>query len=342
MRLKSKLEILTELDLDELLNIQHDVTLLIKKKVRKLLIENNLEDSISVKKKNETDQGDTCDGELVEIDNSGVDIQDFILTQIENKKVDDRNLKSENVIQEVKDPLLEKNSYLKKEVRSSIFPDFSSPLKSYDEVKTSKVEAQSPIKNINYKSINNVKRSLILDDLNDEFFNGKASAKRDKKIYDFNRNPITAKAWILEDFKPNEDKLAIARGRKRDDIIKLKKIYKEIGEPPDLIKPEHDSFDNEDLFINKETDFDNLKTRSRSPPGYGRLDFPNTQERNDDKKKSQEIIFKKTKMRFLQAVRNKIPPQEREFHFKSDELNRIVDDGNFKWDDNKLNIYSRS
>lgn len=84
-----------------------------------------------------------------------------------------------------------------------------------------------------------------------------------------------------------------------------------------------------------------MRNRSPSPPGYGRLDFPSTQERADDKSKAQSIIRDKTLYRFLEATNNRVPPMKREFLFKKRELNDVVDDGNFDWTEESLEIFSR-
>lgn len=157
---------------------------------------------------------------------------------------------------------------------------------------------------------------------------------------DFNINPLSEKPWILEDFLPNEDKTSVRRGR-----LKLEKFYEQVGKPMGLANNELNVLDgyyeNKNSVDDPELAFDNMRQRSKSPPGFGRLDFPSTQERNEDKKKSQEIIKRKTKYRFLMATRNNIPAQERGFLFKKDELNRIIDNGNFTWSDADLKIYER-
>ncbi|CCD26127.2 ssDNA endodeoxyribonuclease SAE2 NDAI_0G03500 [Naumovozyma dairenensis CBS 421] len=157
-------------------------------------------------------------------------------------------------------------------------------------------------------------------------------------LVDFNTNPLTEKPWILEDFKPNENKAFIRRGR-----LKLENFYKKAGKPINLpANGKSDAFLDDSVNAdNIEFQFDNLRQRAKSPPGFGRLDFPTTQERVDDKEKSQEIIQQKTRYRFLMAIQNNLPPQERRYIFKKEKLNRIVDGSQFSWSPSELKIYER-
>ncbi|KAL3234996.1 DNA endonuclease SAE2 [Nakaseomyces bracarensis] len=141
----------------------------------------------------------------------------------------------------------------------------------------------------------------------------------------FNNNPLTGKAWILEDFLPNREAPQKKRRNRVLEDFSMK------------IKTESNFAVEDDLNNN----FDNLRHRSPSPPGYGRLDFPTTQERKEDKTKSQSIIKEKTLYRFMSATNNKLPSYMREFLFKKHELNEIVDNGNFTWSDDKLKLFSR-
>lgn len=156
---------------------------------------------------------------------------------------------------------------------------------------------------------------------------------RTRKKFDFNLNPLISKPWILEDFKPNKDVSAVKRGKRR-----LEEFYKKAGKPMgaqmENDKVEHPLFD-----MSFDMPFDNLRQRTDSPPGYGRLDFPTTQEREEDKIASKKIIYKKTMKRFLSSVNYRIPPQEREFLFKREEFNEAVNDSDFKWDPTTLKIY---
>lgn len=158
----------------------------------------------------------------------------------------------------------------------------------------------------------------------------------------FNNNPISGKPWIFEDFKVNDDIYAINRGRKKMNDIKLARFYSKAGNPRLNSKDMNDAIDiiidNDSYYLNE---FENLRQRSRSPPGYGRLNFPNTQENLTDKLKSQEIVYIKTKKRFLIATQWKLPIEEREFCFKNSKLNDIINCGKFHWDENKLNIFTR-
>lgn len=166
--------------------------------------------------------------------------------------------------------------------------------------------------------------------------NKKHTVSKSVKIYIFNTNPTTSKPWILEDFKPNKDVAAVRRGKK-----KVEEFYKKVGKPIDL--EEDDDFinfgNNGNTLDSFKMEFDNLRNRTESPPGYGRLDFPTTQEREEDKLASKRILYQKTKHRFLTSVNNRIPPQEREFLFRRNEFNEAVDNGYFKWDRNALEIY---
>ena len=158
-----------------------------------------------------------------------------------------------------------------------------------------------------------------------------------KKKVNFNLNPLTQKSWILEDFKPNRDINAVRRGQK-----KLEAFYSRAGNPRHSIR---DAVPYSNRTWNKNSDdtldftFDNLRVRSQSPPGFGRLDFPSTQEHCDDKREAQRIIHEKTKYRFIQAVNSQVPPQEREFLFKREELNNIVDNNEFAWNERELMVY---
>ncbi|KTB13827.1 DNA endonuclease SAE2 [Nakaseomyces glabratus] len=82
-------------------------------------------------------------------------------------------------------------------------------------------------------------------------------------------------------------------------------------------------------------------------PFKRRLDLENIKEydwkwsHNNDKSKAQSIIRDKTLYRFLEATNNRVPPMKREFLFKKRELNDVVDDGNFDWTEESLEIFSR-
>lgn len=183
------------------------------------------------------------------------------------------------------------------------------------------------------------------------------SQKKLKSVVNFNSNPITGKPWIFEDFKVNE--IELSRQRKAGKSKKLAKFYAKVGSPIKdnkrlvLKDRELDYVENKatecerssrNKFKNDYTDeesFDNLNLRSKSPPGFGRLNFPSTQERLDDKEECKKMLFNKTKERFLEATDNSIPICERNFYFKNCKLNDIVDDGNFEWNHDKLQIFTR-
>lgn len=152
------------------------------------------------------------------------------------------------------------------------------------------------------------------------------------KQKDFNNNPFTLKPWILEDFKPNQDIASVKRGQR-----KLDQFHKQVGMP--MGTGGESNLPNNDDRIMDNFIFDNLVGRTDSPPGYGRLDFPTTQERASDKLESKRIIHQKTLHRFLSAVNRRIPPHEREFLFKRDALNDAIDNDNFRWDKDLLQIY---
>lgn len=71
------------------------------------------------------------------------------------------------------------------------------------------------------------------------------------------------------------------------------------------------------------------------------MDFPNTQENLEDRKKSQEIMFAKTKDRFYLATKSAVPLEKREYYFRNNELNEIINGGNFTWDEKGLQIFKR-
>ena len=147
-----------------------------------------------------------------------------------------------------------------------------------------------------------------------------------------NTNPFTSKPWIMEDFKPNQDVASVRRGQK-----KLEQFHRKVGTPmgyDEAHKEVKVGSAAADDFI-----FDNLVGRTDSPPGYGRLDFPTTQERMTDKLESKRIIRQKTINRFLSAANNLIPPQEREFLFKREALNEAIDNDDFDWERTLLQVY---
>lgn len=175
-----------------------------------------------------------------------------------------------------------------------------------------------------------------------------------KKV-DFNSNPLTLKPWILEDFKPNRDLPNVKRGRKRlqnfqEEIERGLKTENGNESTKEASPQQHGSNRNVWTHPNRHLQefpermipqFDNLRDRSTSPPGFGRMDFPTTQERQWDKQRSQQIIYEKTLYRLQCATNNKIPPYEREFLFKKPSLNELVDFGAFVWSQDKVQIFKR-
>lgn len=244
-----------------------------------------------------------------------------------------------------------------------------SPPKEYDDIKKNLTKWNGNVFHQTYDAGNHRKRSILPGGSeleykkaknNDKFVNNHDSVKTEEhellndwrnehirkdsehrvsmstKTFIFNTNPITSKPWILEDFKPNKDVTAVKRGKK-----KLEEFYKKVGKPIDL-QEDDDSINfrnNENTLDSFKMEFDNLRNRTESPPGYGRLDFPTTQEREEDKLASRRILYQKTKHRFLTSINNRIPPQEREFLFRRNEFNEVVDNGYFKWDRSALQIY---
>ncbi|SCV00694.1 LANO_0F08130g1_1 [Lachancea nothofagi CBS 11611] len=171
---------------------------------------------------------------------------------------------------------------------------------------------------------------------------------------DLNENPFTKKPWIYEDFKLNEIANNAHKGRLNVVSSKLSKFHSAAGKPPQkqklVLHPDRgfefvteDDSENEVVTNDDQDDqFANLRQRSKSPPGFGRLDFPNTQENMADMTKSREILYNKTRHRFLTATRSDLPPSKRQFLFRNIVLNNVVNEGNFEWDPSHLQIFSRA
>lgn len=186
--------------------------------------------------------------------------------------------------------------------------------------------------------------------------NEKENIKRGKISVDFSINPITKKPWIYEDFKINELVSSKNRGRGCKKSNKVARFHAQAGSP---LKSKQNVVLNSTGLLETvdetsvsdrskvpdlqfpDDSFDNLRVRSKSPPGYGRLNFPTTQERLDDKEESRKLLYQKTKTRFLEATNNLVPISDREFYFRNSKLNDIVDDGNFTWNENELKIFTR-
>ncbi|AQZ18651.1 SAE2 (YGL175C) [Zygosaccharomyces parabailii] len=332
MRLQSNLPALLDFDLSRLLAVQSDVTVLISKRVRELLHSNEdnsgllAENQVKSSKNNENTE--TLDA-LTKSEEEE-DSEAFILTQL------DHATKEKLTSQETEEMMIIPTTLSK--------PDISSPLKE------SQNFSDSP-----ERHATDSKKHCEEDDAADRMEYNETKKLPKKKLFaskkpcirptkvtepliNLNANPITGKPWILEDFKRNEKIDNMRKSRKN---IKTQKFYKK-GCPPANVRwnyLEDGSMggNSEDLLY----EFENLRERSHSPPGFGRLDFPSTQERYDDKRKSQNIIFHKTKWRFCKATCNIVSLEEREYLFKNDELNRVIDSGSFEWDDAKLQIYMR-
>ncbi|QLL34537.1 hypothetical protein HG536_0G03990 [Torulaspora globosa] len=345
MILRSKLDVLLELDLLSLLAVQSDVTRLIEQKA--VLLEAGRRNGHIAQLESEVSPKDIRSlpaEEIGSVTRDDSDEDDFLLTQFD---------------QIAREKLLNKGpgageskeadgheAFCKK-------PDLSSPLKGTQSLPDSLGSLESDLQifppkmkdaasfEINGKSVLQSSNGRI-----PELSPGKRQkikksrlddTVRPKSLVSFNSNPLTKKPWILEDFRLNEDLSSVKRGRKKLSTMKLNNFYEQGGRPPDVEVLEEAA----DHGIDNSCEFENLRQRSKSPPGFGRLDFPSTQERVDDKKKSQEIIHRKTRHRFLAATRCDIPQQERQYLFKSDYLNQLVKDGTFKWDDKNLKIFSR-
>ncbi|QLQ82607.1 hypothetical protein HG537_0H03700 [Torulaspora globosa] len=322
MLLRSKLEVLLELDLLSLLAVQSDVTRLIEQKVVLL----------GVGKRN----GDECvkDEKLTgECEDS--DDDEFLLTQFDqiarekllNKNEIDTVCKKGDLSSPLKGTQSLPDSLGSIEGDLQIFPPKLKDTVSFE------INGRGVLQSSNTRCVElsprkrqKIKKSRLDDVL------------KPKSVVSFNLNPLTKKPWILEDFKFNQDLRSVRRGRKKISTMKLNNFYEQGGRPPEVeIFQEAADHDDENSC-----EFENLRQRSKSPPGFGRLDFPSTQERVDDKKKSQEIINRKTRHRFLAATRRDVPQQEKQYLFKSDYLNQLVKDGTFEWDEKNLKIFSRS
>ncbi|OXB40949.1 hypothetical protein B1J92_L05918g [Nakaseomyces glabratus] len=260
------------------------------------------------------------------------DSDDFILTQFDSQDVGSAK----------------KQSQFEK---SSIKPEFSSPLKFSQVSNDSKADNPLPKEvchanggdHLSIEKTIPFKRRLDLENIKE--YDWKWSHHNDKvqnnkqSVLDFNKNPFSKRPWILEDFCPNSNAIA-----KKKHEIDFEKFQKKVS---NFIENKTNNAKESDIECAKyegrlrNIHFDNMRNRSPSPPGYGRLDFPSTQERADDKSKAQSIIRDKTLYRFLEATNNRVPPMKREFLFKKRELNDVVDDGNFDWTEESLEIFSR-
>ncbi|AET41655.1 ssDNA endodeoxyribonuclease SAE2 Ecym_8385 [Eremothecium cymbalariae DBVPG len=162
--------------------------------------------------------------------------------------------------------------------------------------------------------------------------------QKDKKIkIDFNIHPLAKRPWIYEDFRANHEaieelnkcRLKENRLAKMDTMAGMK--VNKMGS-----KPNQDSSFNESFPL-----YENLRHRSKSPPGYGRMDFPTTQELKEEKEQAQDMIYERTKHRFKMAVQTGIPLFEREYYFKNEQLNTWVDNGEIAWSKENLQIFRK-
>lgn len=182
-------------------------------------------------------------------------------------------------------------------------------------------------------------RNLNIKIKSKPFLLSKTDQSSSEKL-NFNINSITKKQWILENFEPNNHIMNVKRGRQE-----LEPIYSKVGRPsqlyPKRYSTHHPNTSNlQDLNKdNCEYLFDNLRYRSKSPPDYGRINFPSTQECNEDKGKLQRINYEKTLYRFYTATNYMILPFEREFLFRKDLSNRILEDINFTGNETDPEIY---
>lgn len=312
MVLRSGLEALWDLDLEELFALQQDIALIIENKVQKHIENaNGLKSSAIDQALQPSCSSDTEDAE------------DLLLTQI--------------------DPA---------DIPNTLSPKNKGKGKK-DKVHASVTEDSSPLKGITERHLNSGQRSNIDGSLpqNKRIKAEVTSTGRqdsrissvDKKI-NFNINPITLQPWILEDFRINEH----CHIPLTEQQIKIESFYRAVGQPSGIKKEMENKIPiGDDVVLRtptkcSEITFDNLRNRIESPPGFGRLDFPSTQEGFDDKRKSQEIIKNKTRQRFLEAVNYKIPPYKRLYLFKVNSLNSVVDDNKFHWEIENLSIFSRT
>ncbi|CAI1984995.1 hypothetical protein SEUBUCD650_0G01040 [Saccharomyces eubayanus] len=337
--LKSSLTILKRLNLNELLNVQHDVTVLIASRVITLQNENKRILEVSDRKpiatlahqKHASSQSSQSSVEAVEQDS-----EDFILTQFDEevkKNLTDGKLHHQSEHEpdsQLSVVTISPNKHKRK------ISEFSSPLNGSQKLGDLENCSDTVIHETDNDKENKIRKLLEIKlEKPEPSLPYLSKQENEGFLVDFNTNPVTKRAWILEDFRPNEDIAPLKRGRR-----KLERFYAQVGKPADSkFKPL--SVVMESQNSDYELSFDNLRNRSKSPPGFGRLDFPSTQEGNEDKKKSQEIIRDKTKHRFLMATNDKIPPYEREYVFKKEELNRFVDDECVFWSDKLLQIYAR-
>lgn len=364
MKMKSLVKDISLLSLNELIKLQYEIIKQIEMKVNLLEARRNLELGpespqgnpeedviLNNTPKNTSDSTRIHATSMKRENDESFDIvedsQDFVLTQISSSLMESqKSIPNPKRVTDDEINVIVKNA--------------SSPLKDDHDFDKTHKDLRQTRSEIPFQKIPQYQSRLDLTVEERELLNQGKSHSYDQSIkipsepilpkpsktiskLNFNFNPITMKPWILEDFKPNNDTTSVSRGRR-----KLEAFYSKVGKPGEVpvdssrqqqsTNNKHNSNYNNDVDF----DFDNLRNRSKSPPGYGRMDFPSTQERNDDKIKSQKRIYEKTLYRFKSATNFRIPPYEREFLFKKDVLNRVVDDNNFDWNRENLKIFLRS
>ncbi|CAR23348.1 ssDNA endodeoxyribonuclease SAE2 [Lachancea thermotolerans CBS 6340] len=229
--------------------------------------------------------------------------------------------------------------------------DFSSPLKATDQPNAT-LQKFSPIKRpLAVISDSEGEIEWSETENSDANFSGSKKQRGEASKLDFNTNPATKKPWIFEDFMANETSASSRKIHSNYESAKVSKFRSAVGQPISnqklVLHPDRgfemveESLREADKAFEGEVQFDNLRQRSDSPPGFGRLDFPNTQESLIDRMKSREILYNKTKARFLEAVRSDLRPDERLFLFRNPSLNEAVNSEDFQWNQSTLDIFSR-
>ncbi|CDK24891.1 unnamed protein product [Kuraishia capsulata CBS 1993] len=188
----------------------------------------------------------------------------------------------------------------------------------------------------------------------------KPKVEHDENTIDLSINPAANRFWVLEDFKPNPKTnynlpYAFKASRMGKDIqapkcrcSKCLAIAEIVGktETHHRIKAVWKSNDTNVLAPQIQDQFDNVIHRDNteiwgrpdSPPGFSRSDFPTTQERLQDREKSEVLNRAKTLERLLQAVqvdgqfKGPMPPQVGKYIFRSDTFNGAVRSGNYVMD----------
>ncbi|CUS22956.1 LAQU0S07e04038g1_1 [Lachancea quebecensis] len=229
--------------------------------------------------------------------------------------------------------------------------DFSSPLKPANQPDAA-LQKPSPVKRplaVISDSEGEMEWSET-ENSDANFYSSKKKREGAPKL-DFNTNPFTNKPWIFEDFMVNEASTISRKIQANYESAKVSVFRSAVGQPTSnqklVLNPDRgfemveESLREANNVFRGEIKFDNLRQRSESPPGYGRLDFPNTQESLMDRMKSREILYNKTKARFIEAVRTDLRPEERHFLFRNQSLNDAVNSGSFLWNQSTLKIFSR-